>query len=212
MFLFFFLIFVLSVVCFCFIADEIESIQRTITQLRHEIDAFARLLAQLISLKCRLSYVDRQALTAYLCPVLRDGMEQGWEETVTASLAHLLKTALSKSGHKESSSAVQMNSATLEVIQLLYHWLNMQLFLVKVDIEWGCCCFYYYYCFLYCVTSNQHYSCGCACMWYIDTKDNRCTAQELPPGDRSLGERRQDRHYHGSEFTKSTTGTDRCDQ
>lgn len=95
--------------------------QRTIVALRHEIEAFAKLLVTLIALKCRLSVPDRLALQAHLCPDLRDGSDQGWEETVTASLAHLLKTSLSRSGHKDgassssSSSSAQMSATTLDM-------------------------------------------------------------------------------------------------
>lgn len=92
--------------------------QRAIATLRREIEAFAKLLVTLIAMKCRLSVPDRLALHAHLCPDIRDGSDQGWEETVTASLAHLLKTSLSRSGHKEStssSSSAQMSATTLEM-------------------------------------------------------------------------------------------------
>lgn len=50
-------------------------------------------------------------LEAYLCPNLNDGLDQGWEETVEASMTYLLKTCLAKT-IKEN---VSLNNTTIEI-------------------------------------------------------------------------------------------------
>ena len=48
------------------------------------------------ALKFGLSPDERSLLESHLCPNLTEGSEQGWEETVEASLTYLLKTSLAK--------------------------------------------------------------------------------------------------------------------
>lgn len=56
------------------------------------------------ALKYNLSAADRSLLHSYLCPDIQEGLEQGWEETVDASITYALKTSLSKNSKETTSS------------------------------------------------------------------------------------------------------------
>lgn len=94
-----------------------EALQGRLRALAVEMEAFSKLLAALAAMKFNLSAAERQTLQSYLCPDLTEG-EQGWEETVLASLTHLLRTALNPKG-KDSGAATASN--TLEVNSLSMH-------------------------------------------------------------------------------------------
>lgn len=95
------------------IADEIEETQKLIKKLMAEIQCFTKLMVLLISLKYGMTFAERNLLYSYLCPDVNEGIEQGWEETINASLVHLLKSALNK-GTKESAGLI-VASSDLEV-------------------------------------------------------------------------------------------------
>lgn len=94
------------------IADEIEDTQRKIVQYSNEIKCFSKLLCLLIAMKYQLSFPERQALMCHLCPEIRDGVDQGWEESVTASLQSLNRAISSKvskeSGVSSASTEMEM--------------------------------------------------------------------------------------------------------
>jgi Bardet-Biedl syndrome 9 protein len=85
------------------IADDVERHQKRSFQLSAELECFAKLLAALVGMKFNMTPAERNVLQAHLCPEVKDSSEQGWEETVQASLAQLLRSTLSKSS-KESAA------------------------------------------------------------------------------------------------------------
>eukprot|EP01039_Chlorochromonas_danica_P000897 gene894-978_t len=103
--------------------DSVEAQQKYLQLLEVDLAAFSRLISHLIIMKNNLSSADRVVLQAHLCPEAASGSagpaDQGWEETVTASLNYLLRTTLSKSGGstKESSNSAGMasSSSSLEI-------------------------------------------------------------------------------------------------
>eukprot|EP01034_Spumella_vulgaris_P030819 gene30819-38095_t len=92
-------------------ADSIQEQQTRLKAQAREVETFARLIAGMAALKFGMSRGERATFTAHLCPDIKDGSEQGWEETVNASLMYLLKTALAKNV-KES---VSLTGTTLEI-------------------------------------------------------------------------------------------------
>ena len=92
-----------SLLVFLFIADEVENVQKKLKFYLNEIECFSKLMTLLLSMKFGLTAQERSILQSHLCPDLKDGIEQGWEETVNSSILYLLKTTLSKNG-KESAS------------------------------------------------------------------------------------------------------------
>ena len=58
------------------------------------MEVMSRMIALLAALRFGLSFEERTILETYLCPQLKEGTEQGWEETVDASLTYLLKVSI----------------------------------------------------------------------------------------------------------------------
>jgi Bardet-Biedl syndrome 9 protein len=58
------------------IADEIEGIQKKLKQSSIEIECFSKLLSLLIATKYSFTVQERNILQSYLCPEMRDGIEQ----------------------------------------------------------------------------------------------------------------------------------------
>eukprot|EP01038_Epipyxis_sp_PR26KG_P016237 gene16237-22098_t len=83
--------------------DNVEEHQQRLKTQAEEIECFSKFIVLLASLKFNMSKLDRNLLQSYLCPEIKDGTEQGWEETVDASMTYLLKTSLAKNV-KESAS------------------------------------------------------------------------------------------------------------
>lgn len=88
-------------------ADEVQAQEKRLTALRAEIEGFAKLLAALAAMKYGLPLADRTALQCHLCPEQQGGAA-GWEEEVTASLTHLLRTALSSKASKEVATGAAL--------------------------------------------------------------------------------------------------------
>lgn len=53
-----------------------ETIQTKIAQYSNEIECFSKLMTLLISLKHQFSLSERQFLQSFLCPEIKDGIEQ----------------------------------------------------------------------------------------------------------------------------------------
>ncbi len=88
-----------------------EEQQAKLKQQASELDCFSKLVVAMAGMKYGLSKADRVLFQACLCPEIRDGSEQGWEETVNGAVMYLLKTSLAKNV-KESAS---LTGTTLEV-------------------------------------------------------------------------------------------------
>lgn len=65
-----------SVLIHSLVADEVETIQTKIAQYSNEIECFSKLMTLLISLKYQFSLSERQFLQSFLCPEIKDGIEQ----------------------------------------------------------------------------------------------------------------------------------------
>ena len=85
------------------LGDEIEMLTATLQQQSTVLTCQSKLMVALCAMKYQMSAEDSKLLESYFCPTLRDGQEQGWEETIEASTTFLLKTCLAKNV-KESAS------------------------------------------------------------------------------------------------------------
>jgi Bardet-Biedl syndrome 9 protein len=78
-------------------SDTVEELKELIHRKTDSFDVLGRGLAFLCTLKFGLSPQERLLLESHLCPNLCEATDQGWEETVEASMTYLLKTSLAKS-------------------------------------------------------------------------------------------------------------------
>lgn len=67
----------------------------------------------LIRYRFNLSAEDGVILSTYLTPEVKDTAEQGWDEMVDASLTHLLRTTLAKSGKDAATQAMSGSALTM---------------------------------------------------------------------------------------------------
>jgi Bardet-Biedl syndrome 9 protein len=78
------------------ISDDIEINQIKLRNQMEDIECVSRLIAKLVGMKYKLDNREVTYLVSLLCPELRDGINQGWEETVDAAMTYCLKTSLAK--------------------------------------------------------------------------------------------------------------------
>ena len=112
--------------------------QTRLKKLSGDLGCLSRIVALLATLKCGLSEAERGLLESYFCPDLQGGggsggggvTDQGWEETMDASLTFLLKTALAKN---VKESATLPNSA-LDVSHTHSHFLSLSLSLTLTHL------------------------------------------------------------------------------
>lgn len=78
------------------VADDVEINQIKLRNQMEDIECTSRLIAKLIGMKYKLDNREVTYLISLLCPELRDGINQGWEETVDAAMTYCLKTSLAK--------------------------------------------------------------------------------------------------------------------
>jgi len=81
------------------------------------LECLCRLLALLTAAHFDMDGTEEKLLESYLCPEFRDGAEQGWEETVDASLTYLLKTSMAKNAKDTASlsTSIEMPDDTEKV-------------------------------------------------------------------------------------------------
>lgn len=89
------------------LADAVEENQDRLLQSSAGLRGATHLLILLVSLWQKLSADQTAILEAAFLPLQEDTQELGWEETVDAAIAHLLKTCLSKSSKEQ---ALNLNS------------------------------------------------------------------------------------------------------
>nr|XP_048302591.1 protein PTHB1 isoform X2 [Myodes glareolus] len=89
------------------LADAVEENQDRLLQSSAGLRSATHLLILLVRLWQRLSTDQTAILEAAFLPLQEDTQELGWEETVDAAIAHLLKTCLSKSSKEQ---ALNLNS------------------------------------------------------------------------------------------------------
>lgn len=78
------------------LSDKVQGLQEKLKRYSVSLDVLIRGMALLAALKFRLTPEERSLLESHLCPNIVEGTEQGWEETIDASLTFLLKTNLAK--------------------------------------------------------------------------------------------------------------------
>jgi Bardet-Biedl syndrome 9 protein len=78
------------------LSDSVEETKQLVYRKGLLLESLCRGIAMLSALKFGLSSEERSMLESHLCPNISEGTEQGWEETVEASLTYLLKTCLAK--------------------------------------------------------------------------------------------------------------------
>lgn len=89
------------------LADALEENQDRLLQSSAGLRSATHLLILLVRLWQKLSADQTAILEAAFLPLQEDTQELGWEETVDAAIAHLLKTCLSKSSKEQ---ALNLNS------------------------------------------------------------------------------------------------------
>ena len=104
--------------------------QTRLKKLSGDLACLSRIVAFIATLKCSLSEAERGLLESYLCPDLQGGggtggggiTDQGWEETMDASLTFLLKTALAKNAKDSATlpnSALEVRDLNLDLLVTL---------------------------------------------------------------------------------------------
>ncbi|KAL1781633.1 PTHB1 isoform X1 [Sigmodon hispidus] len=84
------------------LADAVEENQDRLWQSFASLRSATHLLILLVRLWQKLSADQTAILEAAFLPLQEDTQELGWEETVDAAIAHLLKTCLSKSSKEQA--------------------------------------------------------------------------------------------------------------
>ncbi|XP_042551059.1 protein PTHB1 isoform X2 [Dipodomys spectabilis] len=84
------------------LADTVEENQDNLLQSFARLKSATHLVILLIGLWQKLSAEQIAILEAAFLPLQEDTQELGWEETVDAAIAHLLKTCLSKSSKEQA--------------------------------------------------------------------------------------------------------------
>ncbi|XP_048195445.1 protein PTHB1 isoform X4 [Perognathus longimembris pacificus] len=84
------------------LADTVEENQDNLLQSFARLKSATHLVILLIGLWQKLSAEQIAILEAAFLPLQEDTQELGWEETVDAAVAHLLKTCLSKSSKEQA--------------------------------------------------------------------------------------------------------------
>ncbi|XP_036050164.1 protein PTHB1 isoform X2 [Onychomys torridus] len=84
------------------LADAVEENQDRLLQASAALRSATHLLILLVRLWQKLSADQTAILEAAFLPLQEDTQELGWEETVDAAIAHLLKTCLSKSSKEQA--------------------------------------------------------------------------------------------------------------
>ena len=78
------------------LSDQVQEMQLKVKVAAAGIEIMSRLLCLLAALRFGLSRSERKLFETYMCPNFQEGIEQGWEEAVDASMTFLLKTQLAK--------------------------------------------------------------------------------------------------------------------
>ncbi|KAM5157169.1 protein PTHB1 [Mantella aurantiaca] len=103
------------------IADAAEELQNSLFQAFTKLKSATQLVILLIGLWQKLSKDQISILEATFLPLLQDGQELGWEETVDAALSHLLRTCLSKSSKEQALNLTSQLSIPKDTTRLKKH-------------------------------------------------------------------------------------------
>ncbi|XP_040209116.1 protein PTHB1 isoform X1 [Rana temporaria] len=103
------------------IAEAAEELQNSLFQAFTKLKSATQLIILLIGLWQKLSKDQITILEATFLPLLQDGQELGWEETVDAALSHLLRTCLSKSSKEQALNLTSQLSIPKDTTRLKKH-------------------------------------------------------------------------------------------
>ncbi|XP_051012021.1 protein PTHB1 isoform X3 [Acomys russatus] len=103
------------------LADAIEENQEKLLQSFAGLKSATHLLILLVRLWQKLSIEQTAILEAAFLPLQEDTQELGWEETVDAAIAHLLKTCLSKSSKEQALNLTSQLNIPKDTSRLKKH-------------------------------------------------------------------------------------------
>ncbi|XP_063308140.1 protein PTHB1 isoform X2 [Pelobates fuscus] len=103
------------------IADAAEEGQRNLSRGFTRLKSATHLVTMLIGLWQKLSKDQVAILEATFLPLLEDGQELGWEESVDAAVSHLLRTCLSKSSKDQALNLTSQLNIPKDTSRLKRH-------------------------------------------------------------------------------------------
>ncbi|KAJ7322650.1 hypothetical protein JRQ81_018937 [Phrynocephalus forsythii] len=103
------------------LADAAEENQASMFQTSTKLKSATQLVILLISLWQKLSADQVAILESAFLPLTQDNQELGWEESVDASVSHLLKTCLSKSSKDHVLTVSNQLSIPMDTNRLKKH-------------------------------------------------------------------------------------------
>lgn len=93
------------------LADEVQDLQSLLLRQREAVDAATRCMVRLAGMKFGLNEENVAALQYHMSAGAQECVEQGWEDTVDASVTYMLRTSLAKT----TKDAAQL-PPTLEIV------------------------------------------------------------------------------------------------
>uniref|UniRef100_F6UU75 Bardet-Biedl syndrome 9 n=1 Tax=Xenopus tropicalis TaxID=8364 RepID=F6UU75_XENTR len=103
------------------IADAAEELQHNLFRAFTRLKSATQLVILLIGLWQKLNKEQIAILEGTFLPLLKDGQELGWEESVDAALSHLLRTCLSKSSKEQALNLTSHLSIPKDTSRLKKH-------------------------------------------------------------------------------------------
>jgi Bardet-Biedl syndrome 9 protein len=76
----------------------IQDIKSSLKLIGYRLSSAIELILLIMKLRFKQTQEEYDTLRLYLSPHIDEDNEHGWEELANASITHLLKTSLSKSG------------------------------------------------------------------------------------------------------------------
>ncbi|XP_053570409.1 protein PTHB1 [Bombina bombina] len=103
------------------ISDAMDEAQQNLSRAFIRLKSATHLMIILIGLWHKLSKDQMGILQATFLPLLQDGQELGWEESVDAAVSHLLRTCLSKSSKEQALNLTSQLSIPKDTARLKKH-------------------------------------------------------------------------------------------
>ncbi|XP_063778611.1 protein PTHB1 isoform X2 [Pseudophryne corroboree] len=103
------------------IADAAEELQTNLFRAFTKLRSATQLVILLIGLWQKLNKDQMGILEATFLPLVEDGQELGWEESVDAALTHLLRTCLSKSSKDQALNLTSQLTIPKDTARLKKH-------------------------------------------------------------------------------------------
>ncbi|CAF0802521.1 unnamed protein product [Adineta ricciae] len=103
------------------LANRYEQCRYELNRASHDLSCATKLICLLLKTSVNLSNENAQLLNAILSPVTSDDNEQGWEETVDASVNYALRTVLARSKNTDlgtTPSTIGNSTANLDISRL----------------------------------------------------------------------------------------------